>query len=426
MKGQLDALKHLEAKFEQLKISLEESEQRRANADAEADRLRVQLNHVSGQSTSDVENLKRALDDLRFQNEDNINTINLRNHENADLNRELLEAKHALGEREAEGDELEAQMAEVERKNRLLNDKINEIIYNKAAVYKEKTLEVLKRNPEQVTPRGRRERAEQFGIPDESGERLNQALQNERVTTDKALGQIRGAMRQQSPGRHPLTAPKGVTNYAVVHNLERLEGQEHPAAPHEQRSDSPLRQSTLSGGNPFRHQYQRENMQHPYDHGELLGSGNHSMLKPVRSSLSGSAGRSPLRTRSHGRSSLSPGYDARSSIHQPQLGAHLEAPQYSTNLGAGMQHRPTSPLRTRGNPLAAHMAEQMLNHTGSDPARVTGPRRDSSYPPDEDSTATNQAAAIMTSVSTHAHLSRINSHPIDSEYDQAKPRLIEK
>ena len=51
-------------------------------------------------------------------------------------------------------------MNEVEKKNRLLNDKINEIIYNKAAIYKEKTLEVLKRNPEQLTPRGRRDRQE--------------------------------------------------------------------------------------------------------------------------------------------------------------------------------------------------------------------------------------------------------------------------
>ena len=110
--------------------------------------MRMQLNHVSGQSTNDIENLKRALDDLRFQNEDNINTINLRNHENADLNSELLAAKHALGEREAELEELQAQMNEVERKNRMLNDKINEIIYNKAAVYKEKTLEVLRKNPE--------------------------------------------------------------------------------------------------------------------------------------------------------------------------------------------------------------------------------------------------------------------------------------
>jgi len=34
-------------------------------------------------------------------------------------------------------------MHEVENKNRQLNDKINEIIYNKAAQYKEKTLDVL-------------------------------------------------------------------------------------------------------------------------------------------------------------------------------------------------------------------------------------------------------------------------------------------
>ena len=41
LKSQLDALKHLEAKFEQIKISLEEETQRRANADAEGDRLRM-------------------------------------------------------------------------------------------------------------------------------------------------------------------------------------------------------------------------------------------------------------------------------------------------------------------------------------------------------------------------------------------------
>ncbi len=49
-------------------------------------------------------------------------------------------------------------MAEVEAKNRALNDKINEIIYNKAAQFKEKTLDVLRKNPEQGSPRGRRER----------------------------------------------------------------------------------------------------------------------------------------------------------------------------------------------------------------------------------------------------------------------------
>ena len=53
-----------------------------------------------------------------------------------------------LGERMAELENLAQQMAEVEGKNKALNDKINEIIYNKASNYKEKTLEVLRRNPD--------------------------------------------------------------------------------------------------------------------------------------------------------------------------------------------------------------------------------------------------------------------------------------
>lgn len=79
-------------------------------------------------------------------------------------------------------------MAEVEGKNRALNERINEIIYNKAAAYKEKTLEVLRKNPEQYSPRGRRERAQQYGISDNSDVRLAAAIDGERMTTEKALG----------------------------------------------------------------------------------------------------------------------------------------------------------------------------------------------------------------------------------------------
>lgn len=39
---------------------------------------------------------------MRYQNEDNINTINVRNEENADLSQRLLESQHMLGERMAE------------------------------------------------------------------------------------------------------------------------------------------------------------------------------------------------------------------------------------------------------------------------------------------------------------------------------------
>lgn len=101
---------HLQAKFEQTRITLDEEAARRVNAETEAERLRQQLAHSSSQSATDIENLKRALDDLRFQNEDNINTINLRNEENVDLSQQLLETQHQLGERCAELEEMALQM----------------------------------------------------------------------------------------------------------------------------------------------------------------------------------------------------------------------------------------------------------------------------------------------------------------------------
>ena len=102
LKIQLDAMKHLESKFDQIRVSLEEETQRRVNSEKECDRLRTQLNDVINQSTEDNENLKRAIDELKLQNEDNINTINVRNEENSDLNQQLLETQHRLGEREIE------------------------------------------------------------------------------------------------------------------------------------------------------------------------------------------------------------------------------------------------------------------------------------------------------------------------------------
>ena len=66
----------------------------------------MQLAQLQSQSQTDIENLKKALDDLRFQNEDNINTINLRNEENAELSQQLLETQHQLGERCAELEEM--------------------------------------------------------------------------------------------------------------------------------------------------------------------------------------------------------------------------------------------------------------------------------------------------------------------------------
>lgn len=81
-------------------------------------------------------------------------------------------------------------MATVEGKNKMLNDKINSIIYDKASQYKEKTLEVLRKNPEHGSPRARREKQTMYGISDFSEQRLKNTIEGERMTTGKALGQI--------------------------------------------------------------------------------------------------------------------------------------------------------------------------------------------------------------------------------------------
>ena len=95
-----------------------------------------------------------------------------------------------------------------------------------------------------------------------------------------------------------------------------------------------------------------------------------SMLKPVRNNSLGSAGRSPLRTKSRGRNSISP--DNRSSIHQPVM-SHLQVP-YATGIEIQPQ-RSTSPLRS-SNPVAAHLSDVSALTSGQDPARILAQRRE--------------------------------------------------
>jgi len=46
--------------------------------------------------TMEQENMRRALDEMRLQNDDNMQTINARNSECALTNRELLDTRHRL------------------------------------------------------------------------------------------------------------------------------------------------------------------------------------------------------------------------------------------------------------------------------------------------------------------------------------------
>ncbi len=105
----------------------------------------------------ELSNLRKALDDLRFQNDENISTINLRNEQLAMAQRETVEVKQRVQERDACIEDLRAQLADVENKNRQLSDRINEILYTKAKSYKDKTIEALKRSSENIEPNQLRE-----------------------------------------------------------------------------------------------------------------------------------------------------------------------------------------------------------------------------------------------------------------------------
>ncbi len=93
LKQELDEYRQKDAKYCQVRVTLEQESQRRVASDAEADRLRFQHAQLQQSSSLELSNLRKALDDLRFQNDENISTINLRNEQLAMAQRETVEVK---------------------------------------------------------------------------------------------------------------------------------------------------------------------------------------------------------------------------------------------------------------------------------------------------------------------------------------------
>lgn len=65
--------------------------------------------------------------------------------DNRNLSKELLDQRERGNHAQAEVDALKLVVSELEQKNRRLSDRLNEIIFNKASVYKQKTIEQLNR-----------------------------------------------------------------------------------------------------------------------------------------------------------------------------------------------------------------------------------------------------------------------------------------
>lgn len=100
------------------------------------------------------------MDDMKYQNEENLRVINTKDTEISYMQKDIAQLREIIDRGQEEQEELKKLIEELENKNRRLNEKLNEVIYNKAAAYKERTIQALQRGD---SP-DRRERIDNYGI----------------------------------------------------------------------------------------------------------------------------------------------------------------------------------------------------------------------------------------------------------------------
>ena len=87
--------------------------------------------------------LKRAVEDTKYQNEEYLRQIHMKNQEISSQQTDIAQLRHMLEKSDEDSDNFKAIITELEEKNRKLNDKLNEVIFNKAAAYKQRTIQAL-------------------------------------------------------------------------------------------------------------------------------------------------------------------------------------------------------------------------------------------------------------------------------------------
>ncbi len=140
LKDMLDQERQKQVQREQNDIQLEEERFKRKTAERELENLRQELLNSRGDNAAEVERLKRAIDDLKYQNEEQLRLMNAKDEEVRFLHKDLQAWKEVCDKSADETSELKAIIADIEDKNRRLSEKLNEVIYNKASAYKAKTL----------------------------------------------------------------------------------------------------------------------------------------------------------------------------------------------------------------------------------------------------------------------------------------------
>ena len=101
----------------------------RINAESDIARMREQLADEAGNALKEQENLRRALDTMRYNHEEAIRQINVKNEEIESLMNNMEKLSTIIETREHEIADHKSTIVQLEMKNRKLNETVNKTIY---------------------------------------------------------------------------------------------------------------------------------------------------------------------------------------------------------------------------------------------------------------------------------------------------------
>ena len=103
----------------------------RINSESDISRLREQLADQMSTSQQEIETLRKALDDLRYQNEEAIRQINIKNEEIESMMDQMDNLSKIIKRKEDDIVDQKTHVTQLEMKNRKLNDTVNKAIHGK-------------------------------------------------------------------------------------------------------------------------------------------------------------------------------------------------------------------------------------------------------------------------------------------------------
>lgn len=119
----------------------------RINAESDIQRMREQLAEECTSSRRQIDNLRKALDDMRYKSEEAIRNLNIKNEELENMMDQMESLGQIITAKNEEIVDHKSTIATLEMKNRKLNDLVNKTIYGKTQDNIDKTINIFKRNP---------------------------------------------------------------------------------------------------------------------------------------------------------------------------------------------------------------------------------------------------------------------------------------